>query len=328
MAGFLSKFFGQSRNETSAAKRLAEAKATLRDEQNAERRSALQRYIDQLTAEAVFDEVVTRDKQGPAIARARLELQALDNLLIAEPEITIAVQAIIGLAIEHGAVIYNAGSHIGCAAIYDLAARLIIQKLDTANPAPQSSLPEVRKRLLVIDLSPIAQDSATKRAWALRHAFDGIMEGFSSTAAPVAAESGRGGVSTSSRTVFVSHAARDRGIAEQLVQLLESTGIRCWIAPRDIQFGANYAEEIMLAIKSAGVMLVLLSKESNASQFVSNEIERGTSYGKRIVPVRLENVQPSMSLELFIGARQWIDFWDSAPDREQNFQRLVGALRT
>jgi hypothetical protein len=126
--------------------------------------------------------------------------------------------------------------------------------------------------------------------------------------------------------VFVSHASPDKAEAERLVQLLEGAGIPCWIAPRDVQMGTNYAGEIIDAIKATDVTLVLLSANANNSVFIPSEIERSASYGKRIVTVRIEPVTPSRNLELFIGPRHWIDLFDDDPHREDNLRCLVKTL--
>ena len=39
--------------------------------------------------------------------------------------------------------------------------------------------------------------------------------------------------------VFISYAAKDRTVAEAACAALESEGIRCWIAPRDVLPGAD-----------------------------------------------------------------------------------------
>ncbi|WP_423948599.1 toll/interleukin-1 receptor domain-containing protein, partial [Candidatus Binatus sp.] len=35
--------------------------------------------------------------------------------------------------------------------------------------------------------------------------------------------------------VFISHSARDKPYADAICAKLESRGIRCWIAPRDVR---------------------------------------------------------------------------------------------
>ena len=49
--------------------------------------------------------------------------------------------------------------------------------------------------------------------------------------------------------VFISYASRDVGIAQKLCAELETAGLPCWIAPRDVLAGESYAAAIVQAIK-------------------------------------------------------------------------------
>src|SRR5215472_7170060 len=42
--------------------------------------------------------------------------------------------------------------------------------------------------------------------------------------------------------VFISHSSKDREIADAICAHLESAGIKCWIAPRDIEPGATWTQ--------------------------------------------------------------------------------------
>ena len=83
--------------------------------------------------------------------------------------------------------------------------------------------------------------------------------------------------------------------------------MRCWIAPRDVRAGHNYGNEIIRGIERSRSFILVLSSASNQSSFVAREIERAVSKGKSIFTVRIEEVAPSPSLELFISSTQWID---------------------
>jgi hypothetical protein len=39
--------------------------------------------------------------------------------------------------------------------------------------------------------------------------------------------------------VFISHASLDKPMADVVCTALEGAGIRCWIAPRDVQSNGN-----------------------------------------------------------------------------------------
>ena len=51
--------------------------------------------------------------------------------------------------------------------------------------------------------------------------------------------------------VFISHASHDREIADAVCEAVESRGVPCWIAPRDITPGRDYAEALYDAMANA-----------------------------------------------------------------------------
>ena len=115
-------------------------------------------------------------------------------------------------------------------------------------------------------------------------------------------------------------------MAQRICDFLEARGIRCWIAPRDVRPGRQYGEEILEAIANTDAVVLVLTESANSSKFVEREIERAVSYGKPTLPVRVREVTPSRSLELFISSAHWIDAWK--PPMEQYLDRLADAIRS
>ena len=107
--------------------------------------------------------------------------------------------------------------------------------------------------------------------------------------------------------VFISYSSEDKSVAETVCAGLESRGIPCWIAPRDVRPGQNWGGSIVKSIAAAKVMVLVFSRHTNNSRHVMNEIERAVSHGVTIVPFRIEKVQPSEDLELFISSCHWLD---------------------
>ena len=126
------------------------------------------------------------------------------------------------------------------------------------------------------------------------------------------------------RIAFISHAAEDLAIADEVCDFLERQGIGCWIAPRDVTPGTDYASEIVDGIEACPVFVLILSAAANRSGFVRRELERAASKGKRIFPVRIEQIQPGRGLEFFVSSEQWIDAWN--PPRTGAWERLAGAI--
>jgi adenylate cyclase len=107
--------------------------------------------------------------------------------------------------------------------------------------------------------------------------------------------------------VFLSYAAADKTTAEAVVTGLESHGVRCWMAPRDIPAGSEYGEQIIAAVKACRLFVVIFSASANASPHVRREVERAVSAAKPIVPFRIENVGPTGAMEYALGNTHWLD---------------------
>src|SRR5688500_5644878 len=109
---------------------------------------------------------------------------------------------------------------------------------------------------------------------------------------------------------FISFASENREKAEAICASLEGRGFVCWIAPRDVRAGREYADEIIGGIERSACVVLVLSAAANASVFVDCEIERAFSKKKPVFPVRIEEIAPSPSLELFISGPHCLDAWD------------------
>ena len=106
---------------------------------------------------------------------------------------------------------------------------------------------------------------------------------------------------------FISHSARDKPYADAICAKLESRGIRCWIAPRDVRPGMEWGAAIVEAVDGARVMLLVFSSQANSSPQISREVERAVHKGVIVIPVRVEDVKPAGNLEYFLGTPHWLD---------------------
>jgi TIR domain len=107
--------------------------------------------------------------------------------------------------------------------------------------------------------------------------------------------------------VFISYSSKDKPAADAACAVLEANGIRCWIAPRDVIPGGEYGAAIVDAIERCRVMVLIFSSNANESAQIRREIERAVKKGVTIIPVRIEEVEPTQSMEYFLGAIHWLD---------------------
>jgi hypothetical protein len=108
--------------------------------------------------------------------------------------------------------------------------------------------------------------------------------------------------------VFVSHSSKNKRLAAAVVAELESNGIRCWFAPRDIRPGdPNYGGAILDGLSSCKAMLLLLTEPSNSSQHVMKESERAVNRNLPILVVRFQPIEVSRDLEYYVSSAQFFD---------------------
>lgn len=93
---------------------------------------------------------------------------------------------------------------------------------------------------------------------------------------------------------FISYSSKDNAFAERLYEDLQSHGVRCWFAPRDLPVGAKTRQALTDAIRSNERLIVVLSEHSIDSQWVENEVETAfeeerTRQAVVLLPVRIDD---------------------------------------
>jgi predicted ATPase len=128
----------------------------------------------------------------------------------------------------------------------------------------------------------------------------------------------RGGTMPS--MVFISHSSKDRETADAICTHLESAGIDCWIAPRNIEPGATWTKGIMQGLEACRVFILIFSEHANDSDHVQREVAKAFSSGLAVIPFRIKDVLPNQSLSYFLDTVQWLDA--SAPPLQKHLGTL------
>lgn len=107
--------------------------------------------------------------------------------------------------------------------------------------------------------------------------------------------------------VFISHSSKDVRVATELVELLESAGVQCWYAKRDVQGGKKYNEKVVEQIKESEFLVVLLTHAAYNSKHVERELAIASKYETTLLPIRLDASKPPDGWDYFLELSQWID---------------------
>ncbi|NIM16445.1 MAG: SUMF1/EgtB/PvdO family nonheme iron enzyme [Candidatus Aminicenantes bacterium] len=129
--------------------------------------------------------------------------------------------------------------------------------------------------------------------------------------------------------VFISYAtdkgdstgSKERQAADMICSRLESEGIRCWIAPRDILPGDDWLDSIIDAVEKSEVVVLVFSANANHSQWVKDEIKLALDKNIKIIPFRIDDVSPQGGLRILKVRCQWLDAY--TPPLDKHIEQLV-----
>jgi hypothetical protein len=128
-----------------------------------------------------------------------------------------------------------------------------------------------------------------------------------------------------SHDVFISHARKDKGIAGELCEKLESAQLRCWIADRDISPGEDWTEVTRKAIASSRLMVLVLSENANAAPHIEREIAHAFYTRCMIIPLRVTDTLPRRDFLFYLGNIRCFDA--SRPPVEQHLKAFATSVK-
>ncbi|MCI8270362.1 MAG: TIR domain-containing protein [Lachnospiraceae bacterium] len=93
------------------------------------------------------------------------------------------------------------------------------------------------------------------------------------------------------KKVFISYSRKDTEWADKIKNTLEENHIDCWMDRAGIYAGGKYTREIIDAIKSCDIFLLVLSENAEQSEWVPKELGKAIQYHKYIIPVKISNFE-------------------------------------
>jgi hypothetical protein len=98
--------------------------------------------------------------------------------------------------------------------------------------------------------------------------------------------------------LFISYVSEDRAEAMEIVAALERRNVRCWVAPRDVQPGRPFDDQISAAIDGCRSMLLVFSDHCNDSEYIRREVTVAGDCQKLVIPFRIEDAHPRHGLRV------------------------------
>lgn len=124
--------------------------------------------------------------------------------------------------------------------------------------------------------------------------------------------------------IFVSHSSANSDLAKNIVHELESKGKKCFIAPRNMTGGSDYAEELIDNIDECPIFLFLFTHESNKSGMVIREINEAINANRYIIALKIDNIDPNKSIRFYLGVSHWLNM--SVPIDVEDIDNVINAI--
>jgi hypothetical protein len=136
---------------------------------------------------------------------------------------------------------------------------------------------------------------------------------------------------------FISYSSKDDELAQRLYADLQSRGVRCWFAPKDLKIGERFRRRIDDEIRIYDRLLLILSKHSVSSSWVEKEVETALESEKEqsrtvLFPVRLDDSVMRVKAGWPADVRRTRhigDFrrWKEHDEYQKSFARLLADLK-
>lgn len=130
-------------------------------------------------------------------------------------------------------------------------------------------------------------------------------------------------------TVFISHSSADASFANGLASDIETDGLQCWLAPRDVIGGMSWVEQIVAGIERCAAFVLILTEHANRSDHVVREVQMAIDLGKPIVALRDRRVEPRREFAFLLNSQHWILFDEGEYEEiRRQLRRSFAALIT
>jgi uncharacterized membrane protein YeaQ/YmgE (transglycosylase-associated protein family) len=122
-------------------------------------------------------------------------------------------------------------------------------------------------------------------------------------------------------SIFISYSRTDSAFVDRLERDLKTLGFSTWVDRRKLEGGQNWMDELQRAIDRCQVVLVVLSHDAAASQYVRMEYRYALRKKKQVIPL---DYRPVQDVPMDLPGLQWVNFQSTY---EGGLRELLAALR-
>ncbi len=128
-----------------------------------------------------------------------------------------------------------------------------------------------------------------------------------------------------SHNVFISFSSKNNETALRIYDGLTNREVKCWISSKHVPPGGNFMNEIVSALSSSSVMVLIYSHDANLSKEIEKELALAGKYQLTVIPLKIDDVEPSGAFEYSFSTSQWIEVF---PNIENTLDTVAVTIKT
>src|SRR5215813_12131455 len=125
--------------------------------------------------------------------------------------------------------------------------------------------------------------------------------------------------------VFISYSREDAARVLELAAKLREAGVTLWIDQGGIDAASPWSEQIVNALDSAKVLLLMVSESAVHSHNVTKEVALVSERKGHILPVHLQRTVIPASLKYQLAGLQHVEYFDQA-QADANLKAILRSL--
>ena len=123
--------------------------------------------------------------------------------------------------------------------------------------------------------------------------------------------------------IFISYSRADSSIVDNLFVKLQSAGHSIWVDRVSIQGGDQWRRQIVSAIETSDVFILVLSPNSIKSKNVRKELDLAEETDIQIIPIEIKPTNIPTEMKYQLVGLQRIDFSSSF---DKGYEALLSAI--
>src|SRR5450432_3663412 len=125
--------------------------------------------------------------------------------------------------------------------------------------------------------------------------------------------------------IFISYRRADESWARLLHAQLQAEGVDAWF---DAQIGAgqDWRTATAKALESSRIFVLLFSRAASQSEDIAKELAAAIFSKKLVVPVRIEDIQPTGAFLYELASRNWVNAFENTEVKLAELARSLAKL--